>query len=63
VILHNRTHVHLSKISRTREYLFVRYGMSQHEDTSQPAALQSTLSELMQKVGGILKRPDPKPNA
>ena len=63
LILRNRTHVHLSKISRTREYLFVRYGMSKHEDKSQPTALQSTLSELMQKVGAILKRPDPKPNA
>jgi hypothetical protein len=63
LILRNRTHVHLSKISRTREYFFVRYGTSPHEDTSQPAALQSTLSELMQKVGGILKRPDPKTTA
>jgi hypothetical protein len=62
-MLRNRTHVHLSKISRTREYLFVRYGTSPHEDTSQPTALQSTLSELMQKVGAILKRPDPKSTA
>jgi hypothetical protein len=63
LILRNRTHVHLSRISRTREYLFVRYGTSPHEDTSQPAALQSTLSEVMQKVGAILKRPDPKATA
>ena len=63
LILRNRTHVHLSKISRTREYFFVRYGTSPHEDTSQPTALQSTLRALMQKAGGILKRPDPKTTA
>lgn len=60
LILRNRTHVHLHKITNTKEYLFVRYGTSAHEDKSQPTALDATLSELMQKVGHIIKA---QPNA
>lgn len=51
LVLRTRTCAHLYRISRSREYLSVRYGPRVSGKFSDPTSLAASLSDLNEKVG------------